>query len=59
MLRMLGREEIDSALADLGSLAIDCDFCGQHYAFDAVDCAQLFAADTLADAMRPAGGLKQ
>jgi molecular chaperone Hsp33 len=26
-------------------LAIDCDFCGQHYEFDAVDCAQLFVAD--------------
>lgn len=59
MLRMLGREEIDSALTEMGSLAIDCDFCGQHYAFDAVDCAQLFAADTLVDAMRPAGKLKQ
>lgn len=59
MLRMLGRDEIDSALAELGSLAIDCDFCGQHYAFDAVDCAQLFATDILADAMRPAGDLKQ
>jgi molecular chaperone Hsp33 len=45
MLRMLGKEEVDSALRDLGSLEIDCDFCGQHYAFDAVDCAQLFATD--------------
>jgi molecular chaperone Hsp33 len=45
MLRMLGKEEVDSALKDMGSLEIDCDFCGQHYAFDAVDCAQLFATD--------------
>jgi molecular chaperone Hsp33 len=55
MLRMLGREEIESALAEMGRLAIDCDFCGQHYDFDAVDCAQLFAADIAGDAMQPPG----
>ena len=55
MLKMLGREEIDSALADLGKLDIDCDFCGQTYAFDAVDCAQLFTTDTLADAVQQPG----
>ncbi|MBI3229928.1 MAG: Hsp33 family molecular chaperone HslO [Burkholderiales bacterium] len=42
MLKMLGREEVESALADLGSLTIHCDFCGLGYGFDAVDCAQLF-----------------
>ncbi len=55
MLKMLGREEIESALADLGELDIDCDFCGQKYAFDAVDCAQLFATDMLADAVQQPG----
>jgi molecular chaperone Hsp33 len=44
MLKMLGRQEVESALADLGSLSINCDFCGQHYEFDAVDCAQLFVS---------------
>jgi molecular chaperone Hsp33 len=44
MLKMLGQEEVDSALLDLGKLAINCDFCGKHYEFDKVDCAQLFAA---------------
>jgi molecular chaperone Hsp33 len=53
MLRMLGKEEIDAALTDLGKLAIDCDFCGQHYDFDSVDCAQLFATDTSAEAVQP------
>lgn len=53
MLLMLGKEEIDSALADLGKLAINCDFCGQHYEFDKVDCAQLFAANNPSDAMQP------
>jgi molecular chaperone Hsp33 len=58
MLKMLGREEVDSALHDLGQLAINCDFCGKHYEFDAVDCAQLFAADTTADALAPASDVK-
>lgn len=42
MLRMLGRDEVEAALADVGKLEINCDFCGKHYGFDAVDCAQLF-----------------
>ncbi len=58
MLKMLGKEEIDSALAELGELSIDCDFCGQHYVFDKVDCAQLFAADIAGDDLRQAGGFK-
>jgi molecular chaperone Hsp33 len=45
MLKMLGQAEIDEALTELGKLEIDCDFCGQHYAFDRVDCAQLFAVE--------------
>ena len=52
MLKMLGRAEVDDALADLGKLEISCDFCGQGYAFDKVDCAQLFAAEILADAVQ-------
>lgn len=43
MLKMLGQPEVDDALAELGHLGIDCDFCGKHYEFDKVDCAQLFA----------------
>lgn len=58
MLLMLGRQEIDSALADLGSLSINCDFCGQHYEFDAVDCAQLFASDISGDATQPASKVR-
>lgn len=52
MLKMLGREEIDSALADLGKLEINCDFCGQDYLFDPVDCMQLFALESIADAVQ-------
>ena len=59
MLKMLGRAEVESALADLGTLAINCDFCGQYYGFDKVDCAQLFATDLGADsAVLPPSGLK-
>lgn len=45
MLKMLGREEVEDALTQMDKLGIDCDFCGQHYEFDAVDCARLFAGD--------------
>jgi molecular chaperone Hsp33 len=49
MLKMLGQEEVDSALEEMGKMSVDCDFCGQHYAFDKVDCAQLFVTtDVLA-----------
>ena len=49
MLKMLGREEVEEALADLGKLEVDCDFCGQHYEFDPIDCAHLFISDLPAD----------
>ncbi len=55
MLRLLGRAEVDDALAELGKLEIDCDFCGQHYAFDKVDCMQLFSTDSVAEAVQPPG----
>lgn len=54
MLRMLGKEEVDSAIAELGKLSINCDFCGQDYAFDSVDCAQLFAGSTTTEATQEA-----
>ncbi len=55
MLKMLGRDEVEDALNELGKLEIDCDFCGQHYGFDKVDCMQLFSTPTLADAVQPPG----
>jgi molecular chaperone Hsp33 len=58
MLKMLGQKEVEAALHDLGELGINCDFCGKHYGFDAVDCAQLFASDTTADAVAPASSVK-
>lgn len=56
MLKMLGQPEVESALAELGELGINCDFCGKHYSFDKVDCAQLFASDSPAQTMMPASG---
>ncbi|MBR7799108.1 Hsp33 family molecular chaperone HslO [Undibacterium fentianense] len=49
MLKMLGEEEVSSALNELNKLEINCDFCGQHYSFDQIDCAQLFKASTLSE----------
>ncbi|CAJ0818780.1 MULTISPECIES: Hsp33 family molecular chaperone HslO [Ralstonia] len=56
MLRTLGQPEIESILEERGKVEIDCEFCGQHYSFDAVDCAQLFAQETVAQAVQGASG---
>lgn len=53
MLKMLGQREIEEAIAELGKLDIDCDFCGRKYEFDQVDCAQLFAVESLAATLLP------
>ncbi len=45
MLVNLGREEVESVLAEQGQVEIGCDFCGAQYRFDPVDAAQLFLAD--------------
>ena len=55
MLKMLGREEVDSAVEELGHVGVNCDFCNQFYDFDKVDCAQLFVSDAPAEALLAAG----
>ncbi len=45
MLRGLGREEIDSIIAERGEVEIGCDFCGAQYHFDPVDAGELFTPD--------------
>jgi molecular chaperone Hsp33 len=55
MLKMLGQDEVNAALADLESLEINCDFCGQYYAFDKVDCAQIFATDEPVQTLQAGG----
>lgn len=47
MLRMLGREEVQSIIEERRSVEVDCEFCGRHYAFDAVDAEQVFAAELI------------
>ena len=54
MLRTLGQAEVESILEERDKVEIDCEFCGQHYSFDAVDCAQLFVQDTVAQAIQGA-----
>jgi len=44
MLRMLGRDEVESVLAEQDKVEVLCDFCGKPYLFDAVDCAGLFVS---------------
>ncbi len=42
MLRSLGREEIESIIAEQGQVEVGCDFCGAQYRFDPVDAATVF-----------------
>jgi|SRR5690625_5169218 len=43
MLEMLGEEEVNDILQEQNKVEVACQFCGQPYSFDAVDCAQIFA----------------
>ena len=45
MLRLLGREEIQSILVERDRVEVDCEFCGRQYAFDPVDAEQVFASE--------------
>src|SRR5450830_306443 len=58
MLKMLGREEVESVIDEQGHVGVNCDFCGQHYAYDKVDCAQLFASNDPVEVLLPAGEVK-
>jgi molecular chaperone Hsp33 len=57
-LRMLGRTEIESILAEQGMIGVTCEFCSHRYSFVAADALALFAprgggADAPPDATRP------
>ena len=52
MLRMLGRDEVRSVIAERGDVEVHCEFCNRRYAFDAVDSEAIFAADIAAAAAR-------
>lgn len=42
MLNMLGREEVDSIIAERGDVEVHCEFCNQRYVFDRVDVDAVF-----------------
>ncbi|ULJ62946.1 Hsp33 family molecular chaperone HslO [Wielerella bovis] len=48
MLLMLGGEEIGAAVAEEGSITVDCDFCNEQYTFDETDVNALFGMDIVA-----------
>lgn len=58
MLKMLGEEEVNSILLEKNSVETNCDFCGQVYIFDAVDCKQIFTSPSIADAVKQAPNSK-
>jgi molecular chaperone Hsp33 len=56
-LRMLGRTEVESILAEQGMIGVTCEFCSRRYSFVAADALALFAprsgsADASPDAAR-------
>jgi molecular chaperone Hsp33 len=42
MLLSLGRQEVESILAERRDVEVGCEFCGAQYRFDAVDVGELF-----------------
>jgi molecular chaperone Hsp33 len=44
MLRSLGRDEVDSILAERGSVEVRCEFCSRSYRFDPVDAGTIFSS---------------
>lgn len=45
MLLLLGGQEVGNIVAEQGSVAIDCDFCGEKYVFDETDIQSLFGME--------------
>lgn len=45
VLRGLGYAEVQSILADEGTIKVDCEFCGHAYGFDSVDIEHLFSGE--------------
>ena len=43
----IGREEVEKLLAENGHVDVDCQFCNQHYHFDAAEVRALFGDATL------------
>lgn len=48
MLKMLGKEEVDTILTEQEKIEVNCDYCNKYYAFDQVDAAALFTVSSTA-----------
>lgn len=46
VLRTLAAEEVDQIIAEDGQIDMNCDYCGSHYIFDAVDIAAIRSDST-------------
>jgi len=60
-LRLLGRGEVESILAEQGMVGVTCEFCNRHYTFVASDARALFereAADGGVTDAAPAGDVR-
>ena len=42
MIQNLGEPEANDIIAEVGGIAVGCEFCGAQYRFDAIDVAQIF-----------------
>ena len=47
MLRLLGAQEVESILVELGKVEVNCDFCNKQYAFDALDVSHAFSENAV------------
>jgi molecular chaperone Hsp33 len=47
-LKMLGSAEVESILAEQGSIGVNCEFCNRRYDFDTAEARALFAAASAA-----------
>lgn len=48
VLRMLGQQELDEALDEMGLLEVICEYCGRRRDFDSVDVTRLFTNNVVA-----------
>jgi molecular chaperone Hsp33 len=57
-LRMLGRAEVESILAEQGLVGVTCEFCNRSYTFVASDARALFAAGSGPPGAAPPDGVR-
>jgi len=52
LLRGIGQEEVRSILEEQGGIEVDCEYCKQHYSFDAIDAESIFLKEVSQDVPR-------